>query len=98
MVRRRIVVGAIGKGEGIFVAARALRDEGREVVLVGGGQSPEQLIRTAVAEDADELVIEASENEMTKLEAVREELGAEHLRLTALDSAGVTDSTRQDPQ
>ncbi len=96
MARRRIVVGAIGDGEGVLAAARALRDAGREVVLVGGGQSPEQLIRTAVAEDAVELVIDASEDEMARLEAVRAELGAEHLRLTRADLAGVTDSTRQD--
>ncbi len=97
MARRRIVVGAIGDGEGIVAAARALRDEGREVVLVGGGQSPEQLIRTALAEDADELLIDASKEELAQVEAVREEFGAGHLQLTALDDTGVTDSTRQNP-
>ena len=96
MGRRRIVVGAIGEGETLFAAARALRDGGREVVLVGGGQSPEQLIRTALAEDADELATDASEDDLARLEAVRTELDAEHVRLTPLDLAGVTDPTRHD--
>jgi len=93
----RIVVGATGDGNGIFAAARTLRDAGREVVLVGGDQTAEQLIRAAVAEDADELVVDADEAGLSRLEAVRVELGVDHLRLTTLDRVGVTDSTRQDP-
>ncbi len=97
MARRRIVVGAMGEGEATFGAAHALRDAGREVVLAGGHQSPEQLIRTALAEDADELMTDASGDKLTRLRAACRELGAEHLRLTPLDQAGVTDPTRQDP-
>ncbi|KQX74905.1 hypothetical protein [Aeromicrobium sp. Root472D3] len=59
MTPHRIVVGAIGDDSGATAAARRLRDEGHEIVFVGGGQSPEQLARTAVAEDARRLVVDA---------------------------------------
>ncbi len=93
MTRRRIVVGAVGEGEDAQAVARTLRDAGREVILVGGGQSAEQLIRTALAEDADEVVV-CGDVDLTALESVREQLGAQHVRLTV--AAGVTDLTRQD--
>ncbi|MBD8607140.1 hypothetical protein IFT73_09765 [Aeromicrobium sp. CFBP 8757] len=69
MTQHRIVVGAIGDDSGATVAARRLRDEGHEIVFVGGGQSPEQLARTAVAEDARRLVVDADAD---GLELVRE--------------------------
>lgn len=94
MTRRRIVVGAVGDGDEALAVARTLRDAGREVVLAGGGQSPEQLIHTALAEDADELVV-CGDVDLSALESVRDLLGAQHVRLTA--AAGVTDPTRQDP-
>jgi methylmalonyl-CoA mutase C-terminal domain/subunit len=52
----RIVVakpGLDGHDRGAKVIARALRDAGFEVVYTGLHQSPEQIVRTAVQEDAD---------------------------------------------
>ncbi len=93
MTRQRTVVGAMGDGENALTVARGLRDEGREVVLVGGDQTAEQLIRTALAEDADELVVCDDDVDLPELESVRLRLGADGLRVTA---SGVTDPTRQD--
>ncbi len=94
MAKRRIIVGATGDGDAALRVARTLRDTGREVVLAGGGQSAEQLIRTALAEDADEVVV-CGDVDLTALESAREELDARHVRLTV--AADVTDLTRQDP-
>ena len=88
------MVGATDHDDRVFAVARTLRDAGREVVLVGGGQSAEQLVRTALAEDAAELVVCTDDAGMASIESVRARLGAEHVRLTA---AGVTDPTRQHP-
>ncbi len=52
----RIVVakpGLDGHDRGAKVIARALRDAGMEVVYTGLHQTPEQIVRTAIAEDAD---------------------------------------------
>ena len=52
----RIVVakpGLDGHDRGAKVVARALRDAGMEVVYTGLHQTPEQIVRTALAEDAD---------------------------------------------
>jgi len=52
----RIVVakpGLDGHDRGAKVIARALRDAGFEVVYTGLHQSPEQIVRTAIQEDAD---------------------------------------------
>ena len=54
--RTRIVVakpGLDGHDRGAKVVARALRDAGFEVVYTGLHQSPEQIVETAVQEDAD---------------------------------------------
>lgn len=93
MAKRRVVVGATGDGDEALEVARTLRDAGREVVLAGGGQSAEQLIRTALAEDADEVVL-CGDDDLAALESVREQLGAQQVRLTA--AAHVTDPTRHD--
>jgi methylmalonyl-CoA mutase C-terminal domain/subunit len=60
MASERIVVGATDDDGRARVAARRLRDEGHEIVFVGGGQSPDQLARTAVAEDAVRLVVDTA--------------------------------------
>jgi methylmalonyl-CoA mutase C-terminal domain/subunit len=52
----RIVVakpGLDGHDRGAKVVARALRDAGMEVVYTGLHQSPEQIVATAIQEDAD---------------------------------------------
>lgn len=54
----RIVVGAIGDDAAMRTVAREMRDAGHEVVFVGGHQTPEQLVRTAVAEDAARIIID----------------------------------------
>jgi len=52
----RIVIakpGLDGHDRGAKIVARALRDAGMEVVYTGLHQTPEQIVRTALAEDAD---------------------------------------------
>lgn len=52
----RVVVakpGLDGHDRGAKVVARALRDAGMEVIYTGLHQTPEQIVRTAIAEDAD---------------------------------------------
>jgi methylmalonyl-CoA mutase, C-terminal domain len=52
----RIVVakpGLDGHDRGAKVVARALRDAGMEVIYTGLHQTPEQIVQTALAEDAD---------------------------------------------
>lgn len=53
---RRIVVakpGLDGHDRGAKVIARALRDAGVEVIYTGLHQTPEQIVETAIQEDAD---------------------------------------------
>src|SRR5258707_6273776 len=52
----RIVVakpGLDGHDRGAKVVARALRDAGHEVIYTGLHQTPEQIVETALQEDAD---------------------------------------------
>jgi len=54
--RIRVVVakpGLDGHDHGAKVVARALRDAGMEVVYTGLHQTPEQIVETAIQEDAD---------------------------------------------
>lgn len=44
--------GLDGHDRGIKIVARALRDAGMEVIYTGLHQTPEQIVRTAIAEDA----------------------------------------------
>ncbi|MEV5742131.1 cobalamin B12-binding domain-containing protein [Microbispora rosea] len=53
--RIRVVVakpGLDGHDRGVKVVARALRDAGMEVIYTGLHQTPEQIVRTAIQEDA----------------------------------------------
>jgi methylmalonyl-CoA mutase, C-terminal domain len=53
--RIRLVIakpGLDGHDRGVKIVARALRDAGMEVVYTGLHQTPEQIVRTAVQEDA----------------------------------------------
>ena len=81
MTKGRIVLGATGEGKALHKLARRLRDDGHEVVLIGGNQSAEQLVRTALAEDASELVVSADPESMALIDVVRRELGADHIVL-----------------
>lgn len=52
----RVVVakpGLDGHDRGAKVVARALRDAGMEVIYTGLHQTPEQIVKTAIAEDAN---------------------------------------------
>ena len=54
--RLRIVVGKPGldgHDRGAKIVARALRDAGHEVIYTGLHQTPEQIVETAIQEDAD---------------------------------------------
>lgn len=54
--RLRIVVakpGLDGHDRGAKIVARALRDAGHEVIYTGLHQTPEQIVDTAIQEDAD---------------------------------------------
>lgn len=46
-------VGLDGHDRGAKVVARGLKDEGFEVIYTGLRQSPEQIVRSAIQEDAD---------------------------------------------
>ena len=55
-IRIRVVVakpGLDGHDRGAKVVARALRDAGMEVIYTGVHQTPEQVVETALQEDAD---------------------------------------------
>ena len=55
-VRIRIVLGKPGldgHDRGAKIVARALRDAGHEVIYTGLHQTPEQIVETAIQEDAD---------------------------------------------
>jgi methylmalonyl-CoA mutase C-terminal domain/subunit len=54
--RIRVVVGKPGldgHDRGAKIVARALRDAGHEVIYTGLHQTPEQIVETAIQEDAD---------------------------------------------
>ena len=54
--RTRVVIakpGLDGHARGVKIVARALRDAGMEVIYTGLHQTPEQIVETAIQEDAD---------------------------------------------
>ena len=58
--RLRVVVGGAGLagGEhGLEAVARALRDAGHEVIYAGLHQAPDQVVETAIQEDADLIAV-----------------------------------------
>lgn len=76
MVVERIVVGAGGDDSVARTAARRLRDEGHEVIFVGGHQTPDQVVSAAVAEDADRIVLDAAPQDVRRATELCEEVGA----------------------
>jgi methylmalonyl-CoA mutase, C-terminal domain len=77
--RIRVVVakpGLDGHDRGAKVVARALRDAGMEVVYTGLHQTPEQIVETAIQEDADAVGLSVlSGAHMTLFKRVVELLG-----------------------
>jgi len=77
--RIRVVVakpGLDGHDRGAKVVARALRDAGMEVVYTGLHQTPEQIVATAIQEDADAIGLSIlSGAHMTLFRKVLELLG-----------------------
>ena len=77
--RIRVVVakpGLDGHDRGAKVVARALRDAGMEVVYTGLHQTPEQIVETAIQEDADAIGLSVlSGAHMTLFRKVVELLG-----------------------
>jgi methylmalonyl-CoA mutase C-terminal domain/subunit len=77
--RIRVVVakpGLDGHDRGAKVVARALRDAGMEVVYTGLHQTPEQIVETAIQEDADAIGLSVlSGAHMTLFRRVLELLG-----------------------
>jgi methylmalonyl-CoA mutase C-terminal domain/subunit len=78
--RIRVVVakpGLDGHDRGAKVVARALRDAGMEVVYTGLHQTPEQIVETAIQEDADAIGLSVlSGAHMTLFRRVMELLAA----------------------
>jgi len=81
--RYRIVVakpGLDGHDRGAKVIARALRDAGFEVIYTGLHQTPEQVVRTCLQEDADAIGLSLlSGAHMTQVPRILEGLRAEGL-------------------
>jgi len=77
----RVIVakaGLDGHDRGAKVIARALRDAGMEVIYTGLFQSPEQIVQTAIQEDADGIGLSVlSGAHMTLFPAVIEQLAAQ---------------------
>jgi methylmalonyl-CoA mutase C-terminal domain/subunit len=79
--RIRVVVakpGLDGHDRGAKVVARALRDAGMEVVYTGLHQTPEQIVATALQEDADAIGLSVLSGAHMTLFAKLVELLAEH--------------------
>lgn len=85
MVRQRVVLGSIGNGDHARRAAKRLRDEGQEVVYVGGEQTPEQLVRALIAEDAATIVVDGDAESVARIVELCAELGAGDVDVTPLD-------------
>jgi methylmalonyl-CoA mutase C-terminal domain/subunit len=75
--RLRIVVGEPG-------LARALRDAGHEVVYTGPGHTPEQIVATAIQEDADLIGLSALADDalLAELAGLLRERGADDIVAT----------------
>ena len=58
---------------------------GREVVFVGGGQDAEQLARTAQAEDAGAMVLDADETDLAAVRGLLETLELSHVDVSRCD-------------
>jgi methylmalonyl-CoA mutase, C-terminal domain len=89
----RIVVakpGLDGHDRGAKIVARALRDAGMEVIYTGLHQTPEQIVRTALAEDVDAIGLSVlSGAHLTLFARVVELLKAEHAQDIVVFGGGI---------
>lgn len=89
----RVVVakpGLDGHDRGAKVVARALRDAGMEVIYTGLHQTPEQIVATALAEDADAIGLSVlSGAHMTVFPRVLELLRAEEAEDVVVFGGGI---------
>lgn len=78
----RIVVakpGLDGHDRGALILCRAFRDAGMEVIYTGVNQTTEQIVRAALAEDADAVAVSLLDGPLVLIERVADrlrELGA----------------------
>ncbi|SCG56767.1 cobalamin B12-binding domain-containing protein [Micromonospora inositola] len=91
--RIRVVVakpGLDGHDRGAKVVARALRDAGMEVIYTGLHQTPEQIVETAIQEDADAVGLSVlSGAHMTLFKRVLELLAARDARDIVVFGGGI---------
>lgn len=91
--RIRIVVGKPGldgHDRGAKIVARALRDAGHEVVYTGLHQTPEQIVETAIQEDADVIGLSVlSGAHMTLFAAVLDKLAERDARDIVVFGGGI---------
>ncbi|GGM22120.1 MULTISPECIES: cobalamin B12-binding domain-containing protein [Micromonospora] len=91
--RIRVVVakpGLDGHDRGAKVVARALRDAGMEVIYTGLHQTPEQIVETAIQEDADAVGLSVlSGAHMTLFRRVLELLDARDARDIVVFGGGI---------
>jgi methylmalonyl-CoA mutase, C-terminal domain len=89
----RVVVakpGLDGHDRGAKVVARALRDAGIEVVYTGLHQTPEQIVETAIQEDADAIGLSVlSGAHLTLFAAVLDQLAARQARDIVVFGGGI---------
>ena len=94
---RRIVVakpGLDGHDRGAKVVARALRDAGNEVIYTGLHQTPEQIVATAIAEDADAIGLSVlSGAHMTQFRTVLQLLAEREARDIVVFGGGIIPTT-----
>ena len=83
MARRHVVVGGFD-ADRARDAARRLRDEGDEVVLLSADLDVDELGRAVVAEDATEVVV-GGESEADRLHAWLNERGVGHVTVRLVD-------------
>ncbi|WP_434741661.1 cobalamin B12-binding domain-containing protein [Micromonospora sp. SH-82] len=95
--RVRVVVakpGLDGHDRGAKVVARALRDAGMEVIYTGLHQTPEQIVETAIQEDADAIGLSVlSGAHMTLFRRVLELLDEREARDIVVFGGGIIPQT-----
>lgn len=90
--------GLDGHDRGAKVVARALRDAGMEVIYTGLHQSPEQIVNTAVAEDADAVGLSVlSGAHMTLFAKVMDLLAAADARDIVVFGGGIIPEDDREP-